>query len=73
MTVDGGVWEGSDGSASSGTWNQSQVWSNGLSTTGGSVENPTQAFNGDTADVASGAPKQSPTASTEILSLCQQD
>ena len=27
MTVDGGVWEGSDGSGSSGTWNQSQVWS----------------------------------------------
>ena len=46
ITVDGGLWEGSDGSASSGTWNKSQEWSAGGSGTMRPGWEWDQAFNG---------------------------
>jgi hypothetical protein len=46
MAVDGGIWEGSDGTAA-GTWNQSQVWSN-TTTNNNRTDYPvTNAFDGD--------------------------
>ena len=60
MTVDGGEW---------GAYDQSQEWSAGLSTTGGSVDNPTQAFNGDIANGANGTVQKSPIASTLTFTL----
>ena len=46
MTVDGGLWEGSNGSASSGTWDKSQEWSAGGSGTMRPDWGWDQAFNG---------------------------
>ena len=46
MTVDGGLWEGSDGSGS-GTWNQSQEWSDSLTAGSGGDPAAANAFDAD--------------------------
>jgi hypothetical protein len=46
ITTDGGIWSGTDGTGSPGTWNQSQVWSNYFTTPPSIAGTQTRAFDG---------------------------
>jgi hypothetical protein len=46
ISTNGGVWSGTDGTGSPGTWNQSQVWSNYFTTPPSIAGTQTRAFDG---------------------------